>query len=69
MIGSAALVDEELGQFEVTLLAGGLVQLDQGQLDLFVAGNAVLLAGSEHGVDVVGQRHATSRKVRLPVAR
>ena len=39
----AALVDEELGQVEVFRVAGDAVELDQADLDLLVAGDALEL--------------------------
>jgi hypothetical protein len=64
-VGVAALLDEELGQLQVALLAGEVVELDQGQLDLLVAGGVELLARSEGRVDVVDELQRGVEQVAL----
>ena len=44
----ASLIEKELRQIQITLVAGGLIQFDQCQLDLFVPGHIVFLAWAEH---------------------
>jgi hypothetical protein len=52
---AAAHVDEEFGEVEVALFAGGAVELAEPDLDLLVAGGGLdLLAGAEGLVDEVG---------------
>ena len=55
----AAFLDEIARQLKVTLFAGGVVELEQGQLDLFVPGIAVFLVRcrAEHTGDVVSVAH------------
>ena len=50
-VGLAALVQEELRQFQVATLPGGAVQLGQADFDLLVARHVAQLAGPEHAVD------------------
>ena len=54
-LGLSVLVDEEPGQLQVAVFAGRPPELDQGQLDLFMPGHGVPLAGPEDGVDVIGE--------------
>jgi len=53
----AALFHEIARQLKITLFTGGMVQLEQGQLDLFVPGITVFLvcAWAKHTGDVVGE--------------
>ena len=67
----AAGVEEELGEREVLVVAGGAGELDEADLDLLVAGRVLQLVGAE---DVVHQVGVLDRRVeqgavagRLPV--
>src|SRR5205814_2559356 len=53
---AATFIDEVLAEVQVVLLAGDTRQLDERQLDLFVAAVATLLPGAaaENRIDVVG---------------
>ena len=62
-------VDEERGQIDVTLLAGRLLQLHQGQFDLFMAAGAAPLRRAERVVDAIGIADGHVEKCPLPVAR
>ena len=62
---ASAVLDEEAGQLEVALLAGGLPELDECELDLGMAAIAQSLAGAERRVDVVGQLGGDGEEVGL----
>ena len=62
----AANVDEELGQVQILLLAGHLVQLDQGQFDFLVARHFLPLARPERGLDMIGQLHGHVEELAFP---
>ena len=50
-----ALINKVLGQLQIALVLGHMIELDQGQLDLLMAAVAAQLARAhpKHAVDVI----------------
>ena len=53
-MGIAALVEEKLGEVEVALFAGNLVELDQPHLDLLVTRHVAAFAGAKDPIHEIG---------------